>query len=77
VSEDDIKTLPEGFYKVSVILTEKEFKALRLETLWTGEGTYSAAIRKRMGMGEIAYGFKSAWKRHVAMHRGRAEKGED
>lgn len=58
-----VNELPEGFRKVSVILTESEFEKLRREAIWTGSGTFSEAMRLRAGMPGVAYGLKVALKR--------------
>jgi hypothetical protein len=52
--------LPEGFVKLSGLFTAAEAEKLRHEAAFTGDGTYSAAIRHRMGMYEIPYGLKRA-----------------
>jgi len=41
--------LPEGFYKVSVVLNESELRKLRRAAILSPHGTYSEAIRKAMG----------------------------
>lgn len=58
-----ITELPEGFRKVSVVLTEKEFQQIRRDAALTGSGTYSAAIRQRLGWHETPYGIKTALRR--------------
>ncbi len=41
--------LPEGFYKVSVVLNEAELRRLRSRVWRMPHGTYSEAIREAMG----------------------------
>lgn len=51
------------FIRAEVILTEPEAESLRREALFLAEGTLGAAIRKRLGLPEVAYGLKVALKR--------------
>lgn len=51
------------FIRVEVILTEPEAEGLRREAIRLGEGTLGAAIRKRLGWPEVAYGLQVARKR--------------
>lgn len=50
------------FIRVEVIFTEPEAESLRREALFLGEGTLGAAVRKRLGLPETAYGLKAALK---------------
>lgn len=52
--------LPEGFVKVGVVLTVKEAEILRGKAALTGDGTYSAAIRDRMGISQVPHGLMKA-----------------
>jgi hypothetical protein len=45
------------FFRVTVILTAKEYATLRDESALLGPGTVSAAIRKRLGWHVTPYGW--------------------
>lgn len=55
-----ITELPEGFHKVSVVLTEGEFADLRTDAALSARGTWSEAIRKRLGLSPSPYGIYAA-----------------
>jgi len=42
--------------EVTVVLTPKEYEALRREGALTGPGTVAAALRERGGMPDVPYG---------------------
>jgi len=45
------------FFKVTVILTAKEYATLRNESALLGPGTVGAAIRNRLGWSVTPYGY--------------------
>ena len=55
------------FYKVTVVLSAKEYATLRHEAALLGPGTLSAAIRKRLGWYVTPYGYVK-WAR-ARLHR--------
>jgi hypothetical protein len=54
------------FYKVEVLLTEKEYEELRSAATLTGPGLVGAAIRQRLGWQQSPYGWGAAYKRYRA-----------
>jgi hypothetical protein len=45
------------FFKVTVVLTAKEYATLRHEAALLGPGTVGAAIRKRLGWNVMPWGY--------------------
>lgn len=58
--------LPEGFHKVSLIVNDREFRAIKGLAIRSGEGTYAAGLRSMLGWPETAYGLKAALQRAIA-----------
>ena len=54
------KTLPEGFTAATVLLSDKEAEFLRGRAALLSDGTFSAAIRDRMGLMETPRGLMKA-----------------
>jgi len=46
-----------AFFKVTVVLTAKEYATLRHEAAFLGPGTVGSAIRKRLGWYVTPYGY--------------------
>lgn len=65
VEELELTTMPEGFHKVSVLMTETEYQNMRKVAAITGEGTYSAAIRKALKWPEAPYGLRATLTRMI------------
>lgn len=57
-----VQSLPAGFRKLSVIVTEQEFIKLRLGASLSAHGTFSEAIRREMGLGPTPHRFIAAMK---------------
>lgn len=55
-----VKRLPEGYHKLSVIVTTRERDRLRGAAALQPHGTFSEAIRKAMGMSPNAHRLKHA-----------------
>jgi len=57
---DELEELPEGFHKVSVLVTSSELENLKRVAAVTAEATASAAIRRALKWQEAPYGLKAA-----------------
>lgn len=55
MSYPKVDRLPEGFRKVSVILSEREFERVRGSASLQPHGTYSEAVRALMGLTPSPY----------------------
>jgi hypothetical protein len=56
----DQRELPEGYVRVSVIMSEREFKDLKRTATVTPRQTFSEAIRYKMGLPYVPRGFLKA-----------------
>lgn len=55
-----VTELPEGFYKVSVVLNERELRELRRTAALMPRGTWGEAIRHELGWPYSPYGLFAA-----------------
>lgn len=67
--ELDLEEMPQGFRKVSVLLTETEYQNLRKVAAVTGEGTVGAAIRRALKWPETPYGLKAVLTQMIHQQR--------
>ena len=65
-----------AFFKVTVVLTAKEYATLRHEAAFLGPGTVGAAIRKRLGWYVTPYGYVK-WAKWAAQKRQRIAEHDD
>lgn len=68
--ELELTEMPEGFHKVSVLLSDVEFDNLKKVSLRTAEGTYSSAVRRALGWPEYPRGLKAKLVAMVHERRG-------